>query len=135
MTEFKKNLIWAAVFALITAVSLAVTVLGKSFLNPPKTARILQNGEVVRTVSLDITEPYEFNVVSEDGGYNTIRVENGRIGVISADCPDKICVRRGFIENGVLPVVCLPHKLSIVITDESDTDAVSGGINVKNHVN
>ncbi len=127
--EFRKNIKWAAVFLLIIAASIAVRFLHKSFAKPPKTAQILQNGVVIRTVDLEnVSEPYEFEVVSEDGGYNVVRAEQGRIGVVDADCPDKICVRQGFITSGVLPVVCLPHKLSVVITDESEVDAVAGGM-------
>ncbi len=129
MTELRKNLKWGFVFFLLIIICLLVLCVSKYFRTSAKTADIIQNGEVIRTVNLDVTKPYEFEVVSEDGGHNTIRVENGRIGVISADCPDKICVKQGFIDNGALPVVCLPHKLSVVITDkENDTDAVSGGI-------
>lgn len=126
MTESKQNLVWAAVFLLIIAVSALVIFFHRSLPKTAKTAQILQNGEVLRTVDLDIDEPYEFEIVS-DSGHNTIRVENGKIGVIDADCPDKICVRQGFIDNGALPIVCLPHRLSVVITDNgSEIDAVSG---------
>lgn len=126
MTEFKQNLKWAAVFILIIAASVLTIFFHRSLPKTARTAQILQNGEVVRTVDLDVDEPYEFEVTSESG-HNTIRVENGKIGVIDADCPDKICVRQGFIDNGALPIVCLPHRLSVVITDNgSDIDAVSG---------
>lgn len=129
MTELRKNLKWGFVFFSLIIICLLVLPAGKYFKKSAHTANIIQNGEVIRTVNLDITEPYEFEVISEDGGHNTIRVENGRIGIINADCPDKICVKQGFIDNGALPIVCLPHKLSVVITDnENDTDAVSGGI-------
>lgn len=124
-----KNLKWAAVFLLVIAVSIAVWFLHGSFSKPPKNAQILQNGVVIRTMDLEkVARPYEFEVASEDGGYNIVRVEQGRIGIVDADCPDKICVRQGFITNGVLPIVCLPHKLSIVITDDNSVDAVAGGM-------
>lgn len=126
MSELKKNLKWACVFLLIIALSAITVFFHRSAPKTAKTAQILQNGEVVRTVNLDIDEPYEFEIVSDEG-HNTIRVENGKIAVIEADCPDKICVRRGFIDNSALPIVCLPHRLSVVITDnESGVDAVSG---------
>lgn len=130
MTDLKKNLIWAFVFLLIIVISAAVLVFHKTFSKPPKTAQILQNGEVIREIDLQsVTKPYELEFVSNDGGHNTVRVENGRIGVTESDCPDKICVRQGFISNGALPIICLPHKLSVVITDDDNSiDAVAGGI-------
>ncbi len=128
MTELRKNLKWVFIFFLLIIICLLILFVSEYFRGSAQTAEIIQNGEVIRTADLDVSEPYEFEVVSEDGGHNTIRVENGRIGVVSADCPDKICVKQGFIDNGALPVVCLPHKLSIVITDrDKGTDAVSGG--------
>ncbi len=125
-----KNLKWAVGFALLIAVCAAVVFIHRSASKQPKTAKIIQDGEVIRTIDLQtVAEPYEFEVLSANGGHNTVRVENGKIAVTEADCPDKICVRRGFIENGVLPIVCLPHKLSVVIEDGADAlDAVSGGM-------
>lgn len=130
MTELKKNLRWAAAFLALIALCIAVIIFRGFTQKAPKTAEILQNGEIIRTLDLEsVGEPYEFEVVSSDGGYNTVRVEQGKIAVTDADCPDKICVRQGFIESGTLPIVCLPHRLSIVIKDDgSDIDALSGGM-------
>lgn len=95
-----------------------------------KTAVITQNGSVIRTIDLTAdTEPYEFDVTDSHGGRNRIRAEHGRIAVISADCPDLICIKRGYIEDGTDSIVCLPHRLTVVIEDigKSQADAVSGG--------
>lgn len=93
------------------------------------TAEIKQDGKVIRTIDLTNTnEPYEFTVESNDGGHNTIRVENGRIAVIDADCDDKICVQQGYVSDASHPIVCLPHKLSITVTgNDGEYDAVVGG--------
>lgn len=123
---FKKNLTWAAVFVLLIIMSFLTIILHNFIQKPAKTAQIIQDGKVIKTV--DLSTPYEFEIVSESG-HNTIRVEDGKIGIIKADCPDKICVRQGFIDSGVLPIVCLPHRLSVVIvTDSDETDAIAGGI-------
>ena len=129
MKEFKKNIKWIVLFLLVTAVSFTVIALRKNITHEAKTAKIVQNGKVIQTVDLEsVTEPYEFTVTADNGGENTIRVERGRIAVIHASCPDKICVNRGFIDNPLFPIVCLPNKLSVVITDENnDIDAVAGG--------
>ena len=130
MTEFKKNLKWALVFLLLIVICTLVILLHNNSSKTAKTAEIIQNGEVIRTVDLqNVPEPYEFEVISPNGGYNTVRVEYGKIGIIRASCPDQICVKQGFIADGVLPVVCLPNRLSVVITDDSsELDAVTGGI-------
>ncbi|MGN0106978.1 MAG: NusG domain II-containing protein [Hominilimicola sp.] len=130
MTEFKKNLKWALAFLLLIIICTLVILFHNNSSKTAKTAEIIQNGEVIRTVDLqNVPMPYEFEVISPDGGYNTVRVEYGKIGIIHASCPDQICVKQGFIADGVLPVVCLPNKLSVVITDDSsELDAVAGGI-------
>ena len=130
MTEFKKNLKWALAFLLLIIICTLVILFHNNSSKTAKTAEIIQNGEVIRTVDLQsVPTPYEFEVISPDGGYNTVRVEYGKIGIIHASCPDQICVKQGFIADGVLPVVCLPNRLSVVITDDSsELDAVTGGI-------
>lgn len=88
-------------------------------------AEIVSDGKVVNTIDLsDIDEAYEFEVRNESG-YNKIRAEKGRIAVIEADCPDKVCVNQGYITGGGLPIVCLPHKLTITMGNGS-ADAVAG---------
>lgn len=93
-----------------------------------KTAEIMQNGEVVKTIELmDVNEPYEFDIIAENGGINTVRVENGRIAVVDATCPDKVCVNTGYIDHSGKPIVCLPNKFSIRIVDDGNNiDAAAG---------
>ena len=76
--------------------------------------KIKSDGEVIEVIDLDkVTEPYYLNV--ECDGFNRIYVENGKIGVVEADCPDRICIKQS--ESGIFPVVCLPHKLVIEKTE------------------
>ena len=95
-------------------------------------ARITQDGKEIGRIDLSaVTEPYEFDVKSADG-VNRIHVEHGRISVISADCPDGICVAHGPISKSGSPIVCLPHRLVVEIlrTDSRDApDAVIGAPN------
>ncbi len=44
-----------------------------------------------------------------------IRIEQDTIAVITADCPDKICVKTGTISKPGEIIACLPHKLIIEI--------------------
>ncbi len=117
-----KNLKWILIFmalCILCAVFYLVTPREKSL-----TAEITSDGNLIKTVNLD--ENAEFTV--ENNGYNTIKVENGKIAVIDADCPDKICVNQGYISGGVLPIVCLPHKLVITVKGgNGNIDAVAGG--------
>ena len=130
MENIKKNLKWACVFLLLIIICLFVSIIHSQLSETAKTAQILQDGQVIQTIDLqNVKEPYEFEIIAKNGGHNTIRVENGKIGIVHASCPDKICVKQGFSTNGTLPIVCLPNKLSVVIVNDNDgLDAVTGGI-------
>ena len=84
------------------------------FAQPGATADILQNGTLLRTVSLD--ESVEFTVPAPNGGSNTVSVRDGSICVSHATCPDQVCVRQGWVNTDMTPIVCLPHGLVIQIT-------------------
>ena len=65
--------------------------------------------------------------VSTDNGINSVHVSDGMISVISADCPDQICVDHAHIMYEGETIVCLPHRLIITIISKegSETDAIS----------
>ena len=44
---------------------------------------------------------------------------DGSIGIITADCPDKLCVHQGFISDSRLPITCLPNRLVIQLRPEN----------------
>lgn len=90
-------------------------------------ARISLDGEVVRQLDLSrITAPERFTLTGKSGLTNTITVEPGRICVSHADCPDQICVHQGYIDNGTVPIVCLPNRLVIEIIGGGGLDAATG---------
>ena len=59
------------------------------------------------------------DTVTGINGTNQIRVQDGKISVVSADCRDQICVNH-------LPIICLPHKVVIEIENggKNSIDAV-----------
>ncbi|MBQ7718653.1 MAG: NusG domain II-containing protein [Clostridia bacterium] len=117
-----------SVFAFICLVCLLIMTLGNKGINQGTVAQIKLGDKVIRTINLsEVNEPYEFKVQTDDGGYNIIYVENGKIMIKDSDCPDKICVKQGYAYSGSLPIICLPHKLSVVILGKPEIDAVAGG--------
>lgn len=125
----KNNIKWIAFFIILCVVCLIIFFYLKQITSSYKIVKIVQNSEVIEIIDLsDVQESYEFIVEDKSGGANTIRVENGKIAVIDANCPDKICVKQGFISDGTIPIVCLPHKLTLSITEKSgEYDAIAGG--------
>ena len=90
-------------------------------------ATITLDGEVIAEYDLSQVRETEMFTVGAPGAENTIRVSPEGIAVISADCPDQVCVHQGVRSHGPQPIVCLPHKLSISFsTDANGVDAVAG---------
>lgn len=91
------------------------------------TAHIYQNGELLESIDLTkVTDNYTFTVTGDNDCYNEIEVRPGSIGILSASCPDKLCVHQGFIDSTLLPITCLPNRLVIQLRpkeDPSDTTA------------
>ncbi|MDR0839223.1 MAG: NusG domain II-containing protein [Oscillospiraceae bacterium] len=127
MKLLKSTKFWVAAIAVLLAASaVAASALSRvSFKGA--VANVYLDGELIRAIALDgVTSGYSFEVEDDDGGHNTITVERGRIRVSDADCPDLICVKQGWISNGVTPVVCLPHRLLIEIVGAAQSfDAAS----------
>lgn len=57
--------------------------------------------------------------VTTDLGTNLIEIKGGRVRVEEADCPNQDCVHQGWIDAAGQQIVCLPHKLTVDIVDES----------------
>ena len=114
--------------ALITAAGLALCALlafvYKDALSSPE-VEISVDGEVVERLPL-AGEPREVTVRA-GGGFNVVRVGGGRAAVVSADCPDRTCVKNGEISRPGEGSVCLPHRVVVRVTGgvEADIDALS----------
>ena len=105
----RNDLILIAVLVILSLVPLAVTSHAK------KIAVVKVNGLVVREVDLSADETFTVEVV---GGFNVVEVRGGKISVVAADCPEKICVRRGAINRSGEIIACIPHKLLIEIAGD-----------------
>lgn len=85
---------------------------------------IVQDRTVLYTFDLASAEDQMFEIEYE-GRINTVQIENGRIRMLEAECPDQTCVHMGWLDSGAMPIVCLPNHLSIEFADsENDVDAV-----------
>ncbi len=127
-TEKKTAKILALLICLILLGSILTLLLIYSNRNTSTNASLIadiyQNGTLLESIPLkDVEKTYTFTVTGEDGCTNIIEVRNGSIGIISADCPDKLCVKQGFIDSSLLPITCLPNRVVIQIrTNERNED-------------
>ncbi|MDR2530202.1 MAG: NusG domain II-containing protein [Oscillospiraceae bacterium] len=58
-------------------------------------------------------------------GHNVLRVSGGAVFMESADCPDKLCVRRGRVSSDGQRIVCLPNRVSISVETQTRLPGVS----------
>ena len=91
-------------------------------------AEIYQEGRLLYSIPLNqFSQPRVLVVETESGGRNEIQILPGSIGVISADCPDKLCVHQGFLSDSGLPIICLPNRLVIQLRP-ADTSSITPDI-------
>ena len=87
--------------------------------------RVLSDDEAVYSADLNTAQDTTFDVRCEDH-VNTIEIRDHQIRVLSADCSDQTCVRMGWLKSASMPIVCLPHKLVVEFTDDTqEIDAVT----------
>ncbi len=56
--------------------------------------------------------------IATEHGRNTLKIENGKASIISADCPDGLCASHAPVSRAGEAIVCLPNKLVVEIRDE-----------------
>ncbi len=116
-----KDKIITALLIAASAASILALVLPRGK-NTDYTAQVYQNGSLVMSIPLDeVREVQRFTLEGENGCVNEIEVRPGCIAIISADCPDKICVSQGFIKDSRLPITCLPNRVVILLRPADET--------------
>ncbi len=98
----------------VVVVALAVVVFQMIFLKKEGTYALVQVQQEQR-YRLDLQKETEL-VVEDETGFNKIKVKDGAIAVTEADCPDKVCVRTGYISKTGEVIACLPHELTVTIS-------------------
>ena len=87
---------------------------------------IVQDGRVIEKIDLDLEKaPRRIVIKAPDGGSNTLLIKDRRIRVESADCRGRNCVKMGWLRSAALPLVCLPHRLTVRFAD-SVKDSLDG---------
>lgn len=76
---------------------------------------------------LDLSKDQELWVGDPEIGRNLLRVEDGTVRVVQADCPDKICVQTGPISQEGEVIACLPHGVIIYIPQGEGADSSMKG--------
>lgn len=81
---------------------------------------IYYNNEEYDVISLDEEKIIRVNDT------NVVKIENGKVFMESANCPDQICVQQKPVDGSGRDIVCLPNKVVIrVISNRKDVDVVA----------
>lgn len=83
---------------------------------------IVQDGKILYRFDLNDAENQQIEI-SYNGKVNVVLIENGKICITNANCPDNTCVHMGWLTSEDLPIVCLPNRLVIQYTQSDETDA------------
>ena len=120
----KGDKILIGALALIAAVLFSYVYFGQVFEKGPY-ALISVNSRVYHTI--DLGKAKDESITYTDAGVTyTVEIKDHQICMQHIDCPDQICVHTGYTDNKFIPIICLPNKVMIVISDtptgENDTD-------------
>lgn len=108
----KKEIIIIAAMLLVAVIMIVMM----KFANGGTKVLVTIGGKEYGTYSLN--RDTEVEIVSP-GGTNVLKIENGSASIISATCPDKICVNMYPISEEVPGIiVCLPNEVIVELTDE-----------------
>jgi len=123
----KKTKICILITFILLLISLSLCFAIYSLPSDAAIANIYQNGEIIYSIDLDkVNEPYEITITGDNGETNTVYIKPGEIAIIQASCPDKLCVKAGYIHNNTLPITCLPNHVMIRIEQgSSDIDGLA----------
>lgn len=83
------------------------------------TVEVYVDGKLTYSYSLDKNRTFE---VYCDNGKNVVEIKDGKVSVIDADCNNRACVKSKAISKKGEQIVCLPHKLIVVIKGGSEAE-------------
>ncbi|WP_297634364.1 NusG domain II-containing protein [uncultured Clostridium sp.] len=90
-----------------------------------KFINIKVSGTVLETLPLSENRTFD---IETSHGINTIKLQNGIVSMIDADCKDSICINTKGISKVYESIICLPHEVIIEIKGEienqSDDDMI-----------
>ena len=85
-------------------------------------AEISINGKIEKTIPLTNHTGEEIIDFKSDKGHNTIIINGDKIGIIDADCSDKVYMNPEYISKPGETLVCLPHKFMIEVKGKKNDE-------------
>lgn len=89
-----------------------------------KHVKIQVDGKDYKTIYFDPKITGKKLAIETEFGYNLVEINEEKVRVIEADCPDQLDVKQGYISKPGEVIVCLPNRLVIEIIGEKEDDDV-----------
>ena len=110
----KKDFILIGAIVAVIAIAIAVLSLTKK---DGDYVIVRVDGNEVAKYSLSQDGEYSLN-----GGTNILRIENGKAYLVSANCPDNLCVKQGKVDQSGETITCLPNRLTVTVYSKTEGD-------------
>ena len=123
-----KNRIWVIIFSVVILICVAIYIVGFGSANETDVVGIYSNSKLVEKIDLSKLDSERKITISGENGNNVILAQKNSIKMLSAECPDKVCVNHGELKKGGAPIICLPNKLVIRWENSSDEYDVKTGV-------
>lgn len=84
------------------------------------------DGEIYGTYSLE--EEQTIAIKKKDKTTNILQIKDGQASMITADCPDQLCVHQNAITKEGQTIVCLPNRVVVEIegdAEKQELDAIA----------
>lgn len=79
---------------------------------------VWQDRQLIGTYPLNSPDTLDIPA-DTDGGHNLIRIENGTVRMVEADCPDQVCVHTQAIRGPGQSIVCLPNRIMVEVAGDN----------------
>ena len=63
----------------------------------------------------------DYEIPGKEGARNVIRVENGQVYMLEANCRDGLCIQQGKMKNTAKRIVCLPNGVVVSLEGEGES--------------
>ncbi|KAF1085542.1 hypothetical protein SPSYN_01685 [Sporotomaculum syntrophicum] len=109
------KLIYAILAILIIGSFIGVAVYEQMLKGQAPVAVIYKDKQIFQRVYLTKSINKQINVRDSDGHYNLVEIKDGQVRVKEADCPNKLCIKAGWLNKPGQMAVCIPNRVSVVI--------------------
>ena len=102
------------VIGIVLVIALSIGTVAYFDMKPAQSLCIFVNGELYGEYSLQ--ENQEIRIDDT----NVCKIEDGKVRMVEANCPDQICVHTAEISRDGMTIVCLPNRVVLEIKNETE---------------